>query len=240
MSRNKLFIDLYNHLDQSLRTKYHINNLGESVISKYIACLHNSYNHDDQIRADELETIRVLRNNLVHSLQIDNDDLFVIQDKVLDILEYEIAIIEHPILVSQKMIQLADVYIANLNSVAKNLIKIMLDRGFSYIPIINPDHTLYGVFSALSILTAAFNNEQFVMDDNVLVRSFDKYLDLNAQKGKYFMFVREESTMDEVLYEYQNNVQKGKKLALMFVTRNGFSNEPILGILTPYDLLYRE
>lgn len=47
------------------------------------------------------------------------------------------------------------------------------------------------------------------------------------------------SLLEKVTNEYLQNASKGRKLALIFVTKNGKANEPVLGILAPYDLLYR-
>lgn len=239
MNNNQIFLELYNQLDIKLREKYNVEPTAGSVIMRYITELRNSSYQKIVNRGDQLDVIRNLRNDLVHNIKIDNQDTFTVNENVIEFLREELEILEHPVLVSDRYVDINNVYTATLSTFVKNLIMIMKDRGYSYIPITDDKNYLLGCFSALSIMDSWINNQELKLDKNTKVIDFKENIKLKSHSGKYFMFVPINEELEKVTHEYLENAKKGKKLGLIFVTKNGKENEPILGILAAYDLLYR-
>ena len=239
MNNNQIFLELYNQLDIKLREKYNVGPTDGSVIMRYITELRNSNYQKIILRGDQLDVIRNLRNDLVHNLKINNSDTFTVNENVIEFLKEELDLLEHPILVSDRYVDINNVYTAGLNTIVKNLIMIMKDRGYSYIPIIDDKNHLLGAFSALSLMDSWVNNHKVTFDKDTKVSDLINNIKLESHNGRYFMFVPINEELEKVTNEYLQNASKGRKLALIFVTKNGKANEPVLGILAPYDLLYR-
>ena len=239
MNNNQIFLELYNQLDIKLREKYNVGPTDGSVIMRYITELRNSNYQKIILRGDQLDVIRNLRNDLVHNLKINNSDTFTVNENVIEFLKEELDILEHPILVSDRYVDINNVYTAGLNTIVKNLIMIMKDRGYSYIPIVDEKNYLLGAFSALSLMDSWINNHKVTFDKDTKVSDLINNIKLESHNGRYFMFVPINEELEKVTNEYLKNASKGRKLALIFVTKNGKPNEPVLGILAPYDLLYR-
>ena len=74
MSNNPRFLDLFNHLDESCRERYHIEDRTSSAISFLSAKLAHSSSKKDNDLAEALDAIRQLRNTLVHASKIVNSN----------------------------------------------------------------------------------------------------------------------------------------------------------------------
>lgn len=239
MNNNQIFLELYNQLDIKLREKYNMDTTSGSVIMRYINDLRRSSYDKIVERGDKLDIIRNMRNDLVHNLKINNQDAFTVNDNVINFLKEELELLEHPILVNSRYVDINNVFYGNLSSNVKFLITIMKEKGYSYIPILDNKNKLIGAFSALSLMDTWLNNQEVIFNKNTSINDLIDNIKLESHSGRYFMFVSLNQELEEVTKEYLNNAKKGQKLALIFVTKNGKRNEPILGILAPYDLLYR-
>ena len=239
MNNNQIFLELYNQLDIKLREKYNMDTTSGSVIMRYINDLRRSSYDKIVERGDRLDIIRNMRNDLVHNLKINNQDAFTVNDNAINFLKEELELLEHPILVNSRYVDIKNVFYGNLSSNVKFLITTMKERGYSYIPILDNKNKLIGAFSALSLMDTWLNNQEVTFNKNTSINDLIDNIKLESHNGRYFMFVSLNQELEEVTKEYLNNAKKGQKLALIFVTKNGKRNEPILGILAPYDLLYR-
>ena len=72
MDRNEQFIELYNRLDNLLREYYHLSERSFSVIKRYEDELKKSSLWKNRERGMALESIRTVRNTLVHEPKIKN------------------------------------------------------------------------------------------------------------------------------------------------------------------------
>jgi len=239
MNNNQIFLELYNELDIKLREKYNMDATAGSVIMRYINDLRRSSYSKIVDRGDKLDLIRNMRNDLVHNLKINNQDAFTVNDNVINFLREELDLLEHPILVNSRYVDIKNVFYGNKTSNVKYLITNMKEKGYSYIPILDHNNILIGAFSALSLMDTWLNNQEIILNKETTIIDLIDNIKLESHSGRYFMFVALNQELEEVTNEYLKNAEKGKKLALIFVTKNGKRNEPILGILAPYDLLYR-
>ena len=121
MNNNQIFLELYNELDIKLREKYNMDATAGSVIMRYINDLRRSSYSKIVDRGDKLDIIRNMRNDLVHNLKINNQDAFTVNDNVINFLREELDLLEHPILVNSRYVDIKNVFYGNKTSNVKYL-----------------------------------------------------------------------------------------------------------------------
>ena len=90
MNNNDLFLDLYNKLDSLLRTYYNDDNFDNSMINRRIIDLKKSNRNEKRLRGIKLNDIRNVRNLLTHSMKNNGNDLFLVNNDLIEFLEAEI------------------------------------------------------------------------------------------------------------------------------------------------------
>lgn len=234
MTNNEMFFNLYNILDDQLRKYYNIDNLNTSVIIKRINELKDSPSNLDKERGDKLDIVRNLRNSLAHVERFDNKDNFIIKTSLIKFLKQEIALIKKPPRAIDICKKIEQVYWATLDSNVEDVSKTMLQKGYTHVPILQ-DGYLYGVFSENTIFSHFVKNKYLNQDSSITLRYYDSYLDIYHHDTECFAFVSIKRKVTDLMPMFANK-KDGKRLAMIFVTKNGQENEKIIGIITYYDL----
>ena len=177
----------------------------------------------------EFETFRNLRNSLTHD-EVNGEYPFVVSDAVVAQIE---GILE---LATVKAIDictsLEELVTVKLNTTFQEAFEIMHERGFSYLPILDRNNRVIAVVSEKGII-AYLARETFHKD--ALINDYKRYFLLNSPFEK-FGFVGKKATLDVIRLMFERN-KNTKKCELIFVTENGDSEEAVLGILTPHDVI---
>jgi len=115
----------------------------------------------------------------------------------------------------------------------------MQEKGFSHIPILNKQNKVVGVFDGNVMTSSLLLNKEFKIEDHI--KFSDKYIKpftlINNQYFNTYIFISENTNIidiKETFKKYKNNT---KKISMLFVTRNGKEDEPLLGLITPNDIL---
>ena len=61
--------------------------------------------------------------------------------------------------------------------------------------------------------------------------------DIHNHSCEYFDFISINEKLFDAKEYFNHSIKNDKRLALLFVTKNGKDNQEILGLLTPWDLL---
>lgn len=237
MTNNEIFFNLYNTLDDLLRERYNIHDFSISVIYKRINELKSSIVLKDKIRGEKLDIIRNLRNSLAHLEKYNNEENFTISTSLIKVLKDEIEDIKNPLTAKDicKKIDLA--LTASLNDVVKDKADIMLKKGFTHVPIL-VNGVLFGVFSQNTIFTCFAKQEGINIDSKTTIKDYIEFLPIDKHENERFMFVSEDTKVDELIPLFSEKIN-GKRLVMIFVSKNGKENEKIIGIITSYDLLQK-
>ena len=83
MNNNEKLLSLYNELDSLLREKYHESNRSSSVITRFENDLNRSGSNSNILIAKKIRMIRILRNDLIHELDMNKDNLIAINDDTI-------------------------------------------------------------------------------------------------------------------------------------------------------------
>ncbi len=184
---------------------------------------------------DDLFLCKRIRNLIVHEYNAANFIEF--SDDCLKTLDNALAYIERPQYAISYATKKENIYKASINSFVDAVMVKMKERGFSYIPILDSKGTLIGVFSETAIFNYLVEHKDISIDKDLKFIDFKKYIKMENQKADYFLFRSIDLTLAEAikLFDQKNNFKQ--TLKMIFLTKTGLGSEPILGILTPYDVL---
>lgn len=232
MNNNDLFLDLYRRLELFLDGKYHY---AESPIKEYIHHLEKSMIGEDKIKASTLDFLRVIRNHLVHR---NIDQYICVSDQAINFIKREIDIFENPIRAIHLMLPFKSVYSIHLNDQTNEVLKKIYKNSYDVVPILNDNNAVIGIFTLDVLLKDMYINKDNYDYKNSTIAHFEKLIKLDEQIKERYDFISSDEDLDEIMKMF--NDKENKKLKMLFVTENGKKYEPLLGIITPHDIIYKK
>lgn len=238
MKNHEKFLGLYNDLDNILRKKYHNSDRTASMLVKFVSDLNHTGSQAYIQVAKKLNMIRVIRNNLIHELDMNKDNFIEITDETIKFLEDLIRLLKHPKLAKDiaKPINTAYTIKSYAQMQISDLIRKMREKGFSQVPLLDDNLILKGVFSP-NVLFEYVSHNPDANISNVTLKNLLEYCTISKHFSETYLFIREdmdEETIDDI---FMNNVNGNRKPAMLFVTKNGQQNEKIEGIIVLKDLI---
>ena len=232
------FLALYNDMDDLLRKKYHEPDRTKSVIVRAVNDLNRTGKSDYILMAKKLNMIRVLRNNLIHELDMNSQNLIDITPETIDSMERFVLFLRNPNTAKDLCTPIKDIYSIKFDDETpiELVIKQMREKGYSQVPILNHQNLVRGVLTPNVIFDYVSKNGEAVIDE-LKISDLKEFYALDKHFSESYAFVKEsmiEEDIDDLFAEaYMNN----KKLVMAFVTKTGSSSEPITGIIVLKDLL---
>ena len=225
------FLDLYKNLEQLLKQNY-ANDSGryESVITRY----ENSRECGNM--KNELAAIREIRNVLQHNPKIGGKYIVVPSDEIIKALTEIIHQVEHPKLAIDYGVKAGQIYRTTLDSGLLKVIRVMKERGFSHIPVIEKN-LLYGVLSAYTVFEFVTEQGVQILTEETKVRAMKSYLPIEKHKNEYYRFMPKNASFVEADEAFEKRDSKGRRLVAIFITEKGKAGEPILAMLTPWSVV---
>ena len=225
------FLDLYKKLEQLLKQRY-ANDSGryESVVARY----ENS--RDSGRMKDELMAIREIRNLLQHNPKVNGQFIVEPSDEILAALREVIRQVEQPKLAIDFGVKANGIYKAVLGSSLLNVIRVMKDRGFSHVPVIE-QNKLYGVLSAYTVFEFVTEQGVQILTEETKVKAMKPYLPVGKHKKEYYLFMPKDATFTDADEAFEKRDSKGRRLVAIFITEHGKADEPILAMLTPWSVV---
>lgn len=232
----KKFIELYNKLDEILSKKYAFNGSGISYIYKYSNELINSNNYKTTQRGKYLNEVRELRNALVHDFDMNKDNLISINDNVIYFLEKEISYLTNPLKAIDIATSIDKLIYAKLESDVSSIIDTMLNKGFLQFPVLDNYFHLIGVLSPNTFILYASKHKRQNFEEKK-VNDLIEFLPIDKHISEYYAFMGKNEPIEKVTKLYDEYIANGKRLAMIFLTDEGKANQPLKGVITPYDIL---
>lgn len=182
----------------------------------------------------ELDLFRRMRNDLSHNA-IGEAYPFAVSSACLEALE---SILQE---VKEKAYPYAkkgeDIVFVTPDTEMKEVFKRMSEFHYSYLPLLSSDGRVCGIISSDSVLDLIHKERGRETFSERKVADFSEYFSLEANDQAFFIFI------DKNLYFYQltellkRYYHDERKLGILFVTEHGRKEEPLIGILTPWDIL---
>lgn len=237
MNDNDYFIDLYNRLDNLLRDYYGLEDRNNSVIKRYEDDLKRSTISQIREKGFALETVRNVRNTLIHESKIYQNDAFLISKETLQFLKNEIDCISNPIKITDVMRKIEQTYKVTIDEPVKSVTANMSKKKFSHTPIIDNNGILVGVFSESTLYTYLLDHQEVSIKDSTTIKEFLDYIPVDKHSSEKYLFVAKNTRLSEIYNSFDKKFAHDKRIAMLFVTYNGKSNQKIIGIITLQDLL---
>jgi CBS domain-containing protein len=229
------FLDLYKNLEQLVKDKYSGNGKRyESPIINF------SNSREGRPYKEELDSIREIRNLLVHLPMINGNYPLEPSEEIVAKLQEIIEKIEHPLLALDFAVRSDSIMKARLEDSVFSVMSRMENNGYTHVPIIS-DGKLLGVFSKSTIFSYLITHGLTKIRDDMQINAFIDFLPIEKHRGEYYDFAAKDALYVEVREMFENTYQrKSRRLMVVFVTENGNPNERLFGMITPWDVLRSE
>lgn len=196
----------------------------------------NRYEYIRHYYSNKLDTFRYLRNLLAHNTTEEFEFPAIVADSILNDLENILNEVNEKVYF--KMIPFHKLYTAKMSSSLIDILNEMYTKNFSYIPVLDENDIIIGVFTENCILSYIAKNEIGILYDNkTLLEEFKEFIPLAKNQNEEFLFFSRNEYYYKVKESFNNVYKDGKRLSAVFITEAGKSNEKILGMITAWDIL---
>jgi CBS domain-containing protein len=118
------------------------------------------------------------------------------------------------------------------------VMELMEKNGYSHVPVMK-DGRFFGVFSVGSVFRYVLRRKGKGLEPEATVKDLKGYLAVEEHTENY-EFVSADATYIEVRKRFEQVRGKNKRVAVIFITQDGRQDQPLLGMLTPWDVLGRD
>ena len=117
---------------------------------------------------------------------------------------------------------------------ALEVMRRMEKHGFSHVPVLEKGG-ISGIFSMRGVFSYVLKHGG--VGEDTRVRDFGELLEMNRPGGERFLLLPASATYHDVRDAFERASERDSRLAAVFITENGKLDEPLMGMLTPWDVL---
>lgn len=231
MTRADMFIDMYKNLEELLWSRYPDGKqYSGSAVMRY-------YNSDEGAKwREELNVCREMRNILSHHASIDGEAVFEPSDGVIAVLGKILEDVKNPPMAKTVATPSSRLVTCGLSDLLDKTVAVMRERGYSHVPVVERDR-LYGVFSVGTVFSMLEKYGAKRIEENSHICDFSEFLPIDRHMTEAFGFVSEKAPYSSLKESFNACGPKHRRIAALFVTPNGKKDEPLSGIITPWDMI---
>lgn len=224
------FLDLYKQLEDVLEEKYrNARRHYSSVVFEFIK------DYDSAPVRDKLEICREIRNLLTHSANLDGEPIVEPSGPVVEAMRDVLEFVKRPPLAIDYATKGDKVMKAHMHQKVLRLMEVMDKNGYSHIPVMR-EGEFSGVFSVGTVFQYMLRSGGKGISPETTVAELGKHLAVDAHMENY-EFVSKDTTYIAVRRLFERVRGKNKRISVIFITEHGHPGEPLLGMLTPWDVL---
>ena len=225
------FINVYNELSEYMEDQLHLKDYRShvqmlNIMSKKSQIIKNHY--------DELRTFANLRNVIIHDSTSKFNPIAEPHREVVERYEYILNRLTNPTTAYDIATKSDDLVFAHKNMRLIDCIKIMHDKNYSYMPVMEKQKFV-GVLSGDSIFTYMRKNHIITIYEDFQVGDLGD--SITEHMDERYSFVGKDALVDDIIYMYNNDIKDGRRLGAVFVTNNGNADEKIIGMISAWDLI---
>ncbi len=224
------FLDKYRELEVAVRYAYKLGKFESAVSFLKKQKRFEKYSADIDYLSD-------IRNLLSHNRKIIGEYAVQPSEQVLTFMDALINAINGRKKCRDIAVKFADICKCTPSAKVAPAIKVMHEKNYSHIPIV-ANHRVVGVFSRNSIFTYVAENgvTSLISKPDLTFSDIAAYTKLHGREKEDYIFVKSDAYTDELDEMLDKIASNGRRVGLIFLTKNGTENEPIAGILTPWDV----
>ncbi len=231
MMNSERFIDLYKVLEDELEAKYRREGRPYTNTVYQFIC-----DKESEPFREKLDLCRQIRNLITHSAEINGKAPVEPASELIDAMNHVIAYLRRPPLAVDYAVKAENLFKAALSDRMMWLMRRMEERGFSHVPVMDNDK-LIGVFSISSVFTFVMKRGSCV-DENTRMRDILREISPESHVSERFLFASSDATVFSVKEMFSGKKsQHEKRVAAVFITKDGTSASSLIGMITPWDLM---
>lgn len=229
MTNAERFISLYKELEDALEARFRAQGKSASnPVHQYLGEVES-----EPVR-DKLDLCRQVRNLITHSADMGGHPPVQPSDELLAALEQSYEYISRPPLALKRATPAAKLMRAVESDRVAWLMKRMTEKGFSHAPVMEGAR-LIGVFSATTPFSLYLAGRG--LHEQMRVSEIMDVLRPQAHLTERFIFVDPALTTVEASRLFVRSSRYEKRVAALFITEDGTPDAPLLGMLTPWDIV---
>lgn len=128
----------------------------------------------------------------------------------------------------------ANVFTCTMRDRISSVIGKMVKLAYSHVPVLDEKGKVIGVFSEGTILQTARTNMR--CPKTATIGSLVDLLPIERHTSDVFVFVPRNVTAETLHRRLKDAMQNGERIGMFLVTEHGKSHEPLLGIITAWDI----
>lgn len=178
--------------------------------------------------------LRHVRNVLTHNTMANGHPFVTVNEEVIPFLDNVISIIKCLPTAANILIPRSDVFSCSLEDGIHSVVNVMLEKVYSHVPVLDTSGKVVGVFSESTMLEmdkAGVRN-----DSTIRMHDVAAFLPLEKHSAEVFRFVPKNDPISHLRHLCAEALNKHERIGMIFVTENGKPDEPLLGILTVWDI----
>lgn len=232
MTKEDIFIDLFNKLDKHFHIKYFSQNPKYMSYTSKIYYIKKRklepvlYNDKD---FDVIKKAGEIRNIIAH-----NHDIIIPSDNFLKTFEKLVNRITEPLRVDQFMTPFSKLQTASLVDRLSTMVELLKSTGFGTIPIME-NSTLIGLFTERTVFDYLTISNRIV-DKDMTLKTLIDVIDLDKKPREYFSFIPRDISIEQAYQIFSNDFRNKHELVVLLVTEHGRKGETLLGIVTLRDI----
>ncbi|MBP3388831.1 MAG: hypothetical protein J6K98_03040 [Clostridia bacterium] len=230
-ARTEEFLDLYRRLEVAAGNIMGSNGRGSPVFRL-------EKHPDFTAFGEQLDCIREVRNFLSHEPKVGGEYAIHPSENMVETLRTSLERVENPPRVSDRMTPVKSMLTATRDTAVLPLMTEMEQRHISHVPILQ-NKRVDSVFSVSTVFQAALGGMRS-LDTNTRVENFARWLPIDRHMGQDFRFVEPDMLLRDARNLFDKAYSRNRKLKLLLVTENARPDRPLLGVLSPYDLLNQD
>lgn len=233
-SRSEAFLKLYRRLEGLLEKRYMDSRRGHlSVVMEYL---------DDPDSAPfrtQLDLCREIRNLLSHNADDAGEPVVEPSKAMIDTLEQVIAHVKRPRWAIDFGTPREQIQFAHPNDRAIEVMHRMQKQGYSHMPVVD-GRRFVGVFSAASLFIFIESHGFEALNGDLRIADLNAALGFETRRSEKYIFLPANATLLTVRDAFQRKNERNSRVAVVFITEDGESDQDILAMLTPWDVLRRD
>ena len=190
--------------------------------------------HVEGIDFTRLMALRHVRNALVHNPLLNGRPIVTVNEEVVSFIDDVLVHLRNLPVAANIWIPRSAVYFGSLNDKISSVVEAMLKNVYSHVPVIGDDNKVLGVFSESTMLE--MNRAKICDDGDTTLDVVSEFLPFDRHTAEVFRFIPKNDPVVHIRQLCSEALRKHERIGMFFVTDGGNKDEPLLGILTVWDI----
>jgi len=229
-SRAEDFLKLYRILEGLLEKRYTGKKQGSSVVMEYLR------DDDSEPFRHELNVCREIRNLLSHNADDEGEPLVEPSEAVLVSLQKILNHVSSPRYAVDYGTPREKILWTHPNDRVIDVMHRMDKNGFSHVPVMERGK-IVGVFSVGSLFSCLEREGLNALDNSTRIGQIKDALNSERHGSERYLFMPESATIYQVRAAFEERSERNSRLSAVFITKSGVQDEPLIAMLTPWDVL---